>query len=308
VAQKLIFVTDPGIDGAFTLAVALHDPSLSLLGVAATAGNVDAGQATLNVQTIIDQVDPPRWPRIGAALPVDYDIDGRLLHGPRGLGGTTFPCAQLHHQHQSDKLIIDLARQNPNEMTVVVAGPLTVLARAFDRDPELPSLLQRVVCVGGNWREIGDASLVSEFHFFCDPQAARHVINAPTPFTLIPLDVTRQIIMSPTRLQDLPCPESRACRFLRQIVPFGIGATANRLGIEGFHLEDLLGILYLAKPGAFTTRSVGLDVETRGELTRGMCVVDTRGGGKANPRTEMAVEVDTEQVWDYVGQVLKRAG
>src|SRR5436309_1171199 len=129
-AQKLILVTDPGIDGAFAIALALFDPDLEVLSLAATAGNVDADQATRNVQTVVEQLDPPRWPRLGAALPVEYEQDGTRLHGPNGLGGVTFPCAQLHHAHPSDKLVADLVRQNPHEVTVVTLGPPTVLARA----------------------------------------------------------------------------------------------------------------------------------------------------------------------------------
>src|SRR5947209_13096950 len=138
--RKIVLVADPGIDAAFAIALALHDPEINVLGLAATAGNVNAEQATKNVQILIEQIDPPRWPRLGAALPVEYDIDGTRLHGPGGLGGASFPCAQLHHQHSSDKLVVDLVRQHPGEVTVVNLGPLTVLARAFDRDPELPSL------------------------------------------------------------------------------------------------------------------------------------------------------------------------
>src|ERR1700688_3267142 len=102
-ARKVILVADPGIDGAFAVALALLDPDFDLVGLAATAGNVSAEQATRNVQTLIEQIDPPRWPRLGAALPVSYDLDAVNLHGPGGLGGIDFPCAQLHHPHPSDK-------------------------------------------------------------------------------------------------------------------------------------------------------------------------------------------------------------
>src|SRR5881227_3289837 len=118
-AQKLILVADPGIDGAFAIALALFEPDLEVLSIAATAGNVDAEQATRNVQTVVEQLDPPRWPRLGAALPVEYEMDGTKLHGPNGLGGVTLPCAQLHHAHPSDKLVADLVRQNPHDITVV---------------------------------------------------------------------------------------------------------------------------------------------------------------------------------------------
>ena len=96
-AHKVIIVTDPGIDGAAAIALAIHDPELEVLCLAATAGNVPADQATQNVHAVISQFDPPRWPRFGAALPVAYDEDGRRLHGPNGLGGLSFPSIELHH-------------------------------------------------------------------------------------------------------------------------------------------------------------------------------------------------------------------
>jgi inosine-uridine nucleoside N-ribohydrolase len=305
-ARKVILVADPGIDGAFAIALALQDPDLDVLGVAATAGNVDEVQATKNVQTVIEQIDPPRWPRLGAALPAGYDVDGKRLHGPEGLGGTSFPCAQLHHPHPSDKLLSDLVRQNPKDVAVVVLGPLTVLARAFDRDPELPGLIQQIVCVGGAWHEPGNASAVAEFHFYCDPEAARQVLRCGAPLLLVPLDVTRKLFLSPTELLELPAPESKTCSFLRKIVPFGIGATSNLYGQEGFHLKDVLGVAALAVPQALTTRPVVVDVETRGELTRGMSVVDARRTQRGTPNADLAVHVELEPVRAYMDRVLRQ--
>src|ERR1700687_5383907 len=110
--RKVVLISDPGIDGAFAAALALFDVDLDVVGLAATAGNISAEQATKNVQILVEQMDPPRWPRLGAALPADYGVDGARLHGPGGLGGVEFPCAQLHHLHPSDKLVIDLVRQS----------------------------------------------------------------------------------------------------------------------------------------------------------------------------------------------------
>src|SRR5262249_1292566 len=171
--RKVVFVTDPGIDGAFAVSLALLDPTIDVLGLAATAGNIGAEQATRNVHIIIEQVDPPRWPRVGAALPVEYDAEGSNLHGPGGLAGVEVPCAQLHHPPARDKLIIGLVRQFPREVSVVLMGPATVFARALDRDPEVASLVERIIFLGGAWHEPGNAGPVAEFHFYCDPVAAR---------------------------------------------------------------------------------------------------------------------------------------
>src|SRR5437764_10834966 len=116
--HKVVVIADPGIDGAFAVALALNDPDLEVLALLATAGNVSAEQATSNIHILIEQLDPPRWPRLGAALPVEYEIDGTRLHGPGGLGGVHFPCAQLHHPHPSDKLLSDLVSQHTKEVTI----------------------------------------------------------------------------------------------------------------------------------------------------------------------------------------------
>jgi inosine-uridine nucleoside N-ribohydrolase len=303
-AHKVVLLTDPGIDGAFAITLALFDPDIDVLGLAAAAGNVKAEQASRNAQTVVEQLDPPRLPRFGTALPAEYDIDGTRLHGPTGLGGSKFPCAQLHHKLASDKLISDLVRQFPKEVTVIAMAPLTVLARAFDRDPELPLLMQRLICLGGAWHEPGNASPVAEFHFYCDSLAARQVLRCGAPTMLVPLDVTRKLVFSPSDLLQLPNPDSRACRFLREIVPFGIGATSNLYGVEGFHLKDVVGVAAVALPGAISTRPMSVDVETRGELTRGMSVVDARTTAP-KPNVDLAVGVDVQAVRDYMGRILR---
>jgi inosine-uridine nucleoside N-ribohydrolase len=304
--HKVIIVADPGIDGAFAITLALFDPNLDVIGLAATAGNVSAEQATKNTQILIEQVDPPRWPRLGAAVPATYDIDGVALHGPGGLGGKDFPCADLHHQHSSDKLLIDLVRQNPKDVTIVVLGPLTTVARAFDRDPELPGLIQRLVCVGGTWREPGNANAVCEFHFYCDALAARQVLQSGVPTLVLPLDVTHRLLFSPTELFELPAPDTSACRFLRQIVPHGIRKTSHLYGVEGFHLKDVAGIAALAIPDIFTTKSMVVDIETRGELTRGMMVVDSRPVPKKTANVELATGVEVAPIREYIRLTLQQ--
>jgi inosine-uridine nucleoside N-ribohydrolase len=303
-ARKLIIVTDPGIDGAFAVALALHDPELDLIGLAATAGNVSAEQATRNVHILIEQLDPPRWPRLGAALPIEFDIDAVKLHGSGGLGGVDFPCAQLHHPHPSDKLISDLVHLYPNEVAVVLMGPLSTFARVLDRDAEMATLVERLIIVGGSWHEPGDASAVAEFHFFCDPPAARQVLRCGAPITLLPLDVTRQLLLAPTELLALSDSESPTTRFLRRIVPQGIAGAASLYGVEGFYLQDVLGLIPLVLPSALTTRPVAADVELRGELTRGMSVFDMRWGVAPKPNVELATHVDVAAVRQYIQRIL----
>ena len=305
--RKVIIIADPGIDTAFAVALALNDPNLDVVAVLPTAGNVSADQATANVHTLVDEVDPPKRPRLAAALPAKYESDGIAFHGPGGLGGVTFPCATRHTLHPADKVLCELARENPREVTVVNLGPLTTLATALDRDPELPAILDQTVIIGGCWREAGNAGPVAEFHIHLDPDAARRVLAATLHPLLIPLDVTRRLIFSPSDLLALPNPESRTCRFLRQIVPYGIRASSNLYGIEGFHLKDVLGVAALALPAAVTSDAHHVDVETRGALTRGMTVIDTRPtpAGAANARVATGVAV--ADVREYILKTLSNA-
>jgi inosine-uridine nucleoside N-ribohydrolase len=305
--QRVILIADPGIDTAFAVALAITDPNLDVLGLLATPGNVSAEQATQNLHTLVEQLDPPRWPKLGAAPPVVYDSDGTDLHGPGGLGGTSFPGVKKHTTVSSEKQLLELIHEFPGQITIVNLGPLTVLAQAFDRDPELPKMVERIVCLGGAWHEPGNASAVAEFHFACDPASARRVLRCGAPMVLIPLDVSRKILLSPSDLLDLPNPDSRTCRFLRQIVPFGIRATANAYGVEGFHLKDVLGVFAIARPSSLTTRHLFVDVETRGELTRGMSVVDVRSNASDKPNVHLGIGVDVHAVRKYIDETLGRA-
>ena len=306
--QKVILIADPGIDTAFAVALALLDPKLDVVALCATAGNVPALQATTNVHTLIAQLDPSRWPRIGGAPLVRYEVDGTRLHGVDGLGNADFPAISLHAPTASDRLVVELVRQSPHELTVVCLGPLTVLAAALSRDPGIAKQIDRVVCIGGAWREPGNSSAMAEFHFFCDPTSARKVLQSGANITLIPLDVTRKLIFSPSDLLELPAPESKTSQFLRKIVPFGIRASSNLYGIEGFHMKDVLGVAALARPKALTLQPYYVDVETQGELTRGMSVVDARPNPASPPNVDLAIGVDAVGVRDYIFETLRQAG
>src|SRR5436190_17917577 len=126
-AQKVILVADPGIDTAFAVALALHDPDLDVIGLVASAGNIPADRATQNVHLLINAMDPPKWPRLGAALPVQYEVDGTRLHGPDGLGNIELPPVTLHSPTAGDKTIVELIREYPHEVAVVILGPATMV-------------------------------------------------------------------------------------------------------------------------------------------------------------------------------------
>lgn len=305
--EKVLIISDPGVDGAFALTLALLDPSLDVQAICATAGNVSAEQATRNVHILIEQLDPPRLPRIGDAPPMELELNGTKIHGRNGLGGVELPYASLHHPHPADKLILDLARQFPHELTILVLGPTTVLAHALDRAPELSGFLRRIVFVGGAWHVPGDVRAVAEMHVACDPLSARQVLRSDVPVTLIPLDVSQKLILSPTELQELPGQERRATRLLSRIVPYAIGATESQYGVEGFHLLDVVGVIALSAPQLLTTQPAHADVEEMGELTRGMTVIDTRWSRPRPANIDLAVDLNVSGAKEHIREILSHS-
>lgn len=289
--KKTIIIGDPGIDTAFALALGLLHSELDVVAVAATAGNVSAEQASDNVHNIIEHLDPDRLPRIGQAVPVGFEPFGKNSCGSNGLCGLTLAPVNKLHGHPADKVIVEEARKHHHGIHAVVLGPTTVLARAIERDPEITIHLKGIVVVGGVIQESGDAGPVSEYHFHADAQAARKVIRCGVPLVLIPLDISRKFAFSPAELDELLAGDSTVCNLLRRMVPGGMRFSAEHCGIEGLILPDLAGICWMLWPQLFVTKLRVMDIETSGELTKGMCVVDSRPTRKT-PNVELVIEAD----------------
>lgn len=305
--RKTVIVADPGIDAAFAIALALLDSSLEVVGLIATAGNVGPEQATRNTLVVVEQIDPPRWPRVGAALPIRYEVDATKFHGRNGLGGLNFPCVELAHMPLGDKLLADLLRQHPREISALVLGPSTVLARAFDYLPDLPHLFERIVLAGGTRHEPGNATAVAEFNFYCDPVAVRTVLQCGAPIVQVPLDISRKLVFSPAELPKLPSAHTRVGKFLRQLLPAALAPAASLYGVEGVPLGSVVALVALARPELMTLKPMVVDVETRGELTMGAAVFDMRWGMGHRSNVDLVVDADWAGVREYIREWLSEA-
>jgi len=293
--RKVILDVDPGIDDAVAVCMALFDPGLEVVAITAVGGNVPPNQATRNVQAILSQLDPPRWPRVGAASPPEHGLpaSGRHLFGPDGLGGADFQVAELRDPHPSEKIICDEVRADPEAVTIVALGPLTNLARAFARDPELPSVVGQIVMMGGAVSGPGNITPAAEFNIYCDPRSARAVFRSHCTKTLIPLDVTNRIIFTLDVLKQLPNESTRVGRFLQKLLPPAFRAYRQQFGLEGVRVHDAVALTALTHPHLFTLEEMAGDVETLGELTVGATVFDRRRVPAW--RHNMAVAVDVEK-------------
>ena len=314
-ARKVILDCDPGIDDAMALCMALFDPRLEVIAVTAVGGNCSPSQATRNVQAIIEQLDPPRWPRLGAAsMPDDgLPVDGRHLHGADGLGGAHFDVAELHHLHLSEKVICDHVRaESEGSVTIVALGPLTNLARAFQRDPELPSWIGQIVMMGGAISGPGNITPAAEFNIYCDPRSAQAVFRSHSTKTLVPLDVTNRVVLSYDLFNQLPDESTRVGGFLRTILPPAFRGYRRQFGLEGIHVHDAVALTAVCHPELFTTEEMAGDVETMGELTCGMTVFDRRRVPAWRHNMDVAVDMQTDKVTEVIVRRLidaaRRAG
>ena len=307
--QKIIIDADPGIGDALAIGLALDSPHFDVVGVTATAGVVSGTQAKKNLVAVIEQVDPPRHPRLGDAS-FEYPpekpaaggawISSRDLHGANGLGEMEGRVLNLHHAHSAHKIMIELVRSFPNEITIVTLGPLTNLAIACDRDPEFSSLVKRVVCLGGASMNTGDVTPAAEFNIFSDPEAARTVMTCPLTLTIVPLEVSNQPGLTMNQFMRFPQHQSEGfAGLISKLVPFYFRTHHQHLGIEGISLQEVTALAAVVHPDWFETERIAVDIETRGELTRGMTVFDFRGTQRWQGNIDVVRSLQGSSVVDF---------
>jgi len=311
VARKLMIDLDPGIGDAVAAVLAMLDPEIDLLALTATAGCVTGKVATRNLHGILAQVDPGKWPRIGAAEAAPAARRPLLakeleeLNGPTGLGDLEIVAPELHHRHESSKLMIDIVRSNPYQVTLLTLGPLTNVAAACERQPDFLSQLGGLVCLGGSVSNPGDATPVAETNIYLDPEAARTVLGSPEVKTLVPLDATNAAVITFENFNRISVGQSRGALFLQQLLPFYFRAHHQFLGMEGIRLREVVALAHVARPSLFRIQPLEVDVEIRGELTRGMTVFERRTPSSGKTNASVLVEVDTQGVVDYVTALLR---
>ena len=203
-------------------------------------------------------------------------------------------------------MICDQIREAPHAVTIVALGPLTNIARAFIRDPELPALVGRIIIMGGTIAGPGNITPAAEFNMFCDPASARAVFRSPSTKTLVPLDITNRIELSYDLFHQLPDESTRIGRLLRQLLPPVFRGYRQQFGLEGIHVHDTVTLMALLRPDLFTTKSMAGDVETQGELTVGATVFDRRRVPAWRHNMEVAVEMQKDAVIEAILSNLKR--
>ena len=321
-ARAVAIDTDPGIDDALALMLALRSPELSVELITTVAGNVPVRQGTDNARRLLTLIGPETTSALamGAAAPLKRRLHtARHVHGSDGLGGLSrlrtpsgtlrFPIAAPKAERDAAGRLVDLARRRGRALTIVALGPLTNISSAIRRDAAAMRRIQRLVIMGGVVRGPGNVTPCAEFNVFVDPDAAQEVIASGIPITLVPLDATRQVRLTREFLRrhlgGSRGPWAVALRALTRDLLSG------SRGREGFPMHDPLAVASVILPGLLRTESLPVQVETRGAGTLGMTAADLRKPVRAEPgwhRVDVATGVDAGAALDLLAERVLEAG
>ncbi len=305
-ARKIIIDTDPGQDDAVAILLALASPELEVVGITAVAGNVPLHLTEKNARKVCELAGrPDAKVYAGAVRPLVRPlVTAEYVHGKTGLDGPDLPepTMPLQAQHGVD-FIIETILSNPDgAITLCPLGPLTNIALALIRAPEIAPKICEIVLMGGGFFEGGNVTPAAEFNIYVDPQAADVVFKSGIPIVMMPLDVTHKALTSRVRVE----------RFRAMKTPVGDAAAAlldfferfdeQKYGTDGGPLHDPCVIAYLLKPDLFKGRACNVTVETASELTMGMTVVDWwRVTGRQANATVMR-DIDDEGFFDLLSE------
>jgi purine nucleosidase len=329
---------DTGIDDSLALLYAAASPEAEVVAVTCCSGNVEADQVAMNTLAVLElagrtDVEVALGRKVPLVRPLEVTPE---THGPHGLGYAELPVARrpLSQRHAAD-LIIDHARRRPGELTLVTLGPLTNLAVALEREPHLPSLLRRLVFMGGAFRVPGNTTPTTEWNIHCDPEAAKLVLDAfGAAAPLLPLglglDVTEQARVLPDHVVALarrsgsrpddsivlahgehPLEATRSVaanpivRFIADALRFYMEFHARYDGFYGAFIHDPLALAAALDPSLVTTQAVHVDVDTAGGPADGQTIADWRHLTGKPPNVDVAVEAAAEE---FLGRFIERVG
>jgi inosine-uridine nucleoside N-ribohydrolase len=300
-ARRVIIDTDPGIDDTMAIMLALASPELRVEGLTIVRGNVGVEQCARNALTILEIAGHADIPvAVGADKPLvrPYHGHGSTVHGQDGLGETGLSGTRPVPDRRAVDFLISRISASPGELTIIALGPLTNLALAVSIEPHLPRRVREVIVMGGAVATRGNATPVAEANINNDPEAARIVFHAGWPVTLVGLDVTHKVTMTPADLQHLAAAHTPVTDLITRITPFYLGAYKRMVGIDGFYVHDPTAVAVAIRPALFETREVYVDVVTDSERTLGQTIADFRNQWKTAPNVRVCLNVDAQGILD----------
>lgn len=308
--QKIIIDTDPGQDDAVAILLALASPEITVLGITCVAGNVPLPLTTRNARIICELAERPDV-RVfaGCDRPIARPlVTAEHVHGKTGLDGIELPdpVMPLQDQHAVDFLIETLRAEPEGTVTLVPIGPLTNIATALTRAPDIAARIQRIVLMGGAYFEVGNITPAAEFNIYVDPEAADIVFRSGVELVVMPLDVTHKALTNRARVEAFRALPGRVGPAVASWTDFFERFDKEKYGSEGAPLHDPCTVAWILRPDLFTGRHVNVEIELQGSLTLGMTVADWwRVSGRA-PNAMFMGGVDTEGFYALLTERLAR--
>jgi purine nucleosidase len=309
--RPVILDCDPGQDDAVAILLALASPEeIELLGITTVAGNVPLAKTQRNARLMCDVAGRRDVPvHAGCARPMLRPLHtAEYVHGKEGIDGAEIrdPVTPLAEGHAVDFLVDRLRRAEDESITLVAVGPLTNVALALIKAPEVGSKIREIVLMGGAMREGGNTTPAAEFNMYVDPHAAQVVLECGRPITVMGLDVTHQVLATPARIQRIRALGTKAAETVASMLLFFNRFDTEKYGSEGAPLHDPCTIAFLLKPALFQGKRVRIDVETTSELTMGATAVDFWGVSRRAPNAVWMHGVDAEGFFDLLTERLGR--
>jgi len=297
-AEKIIYDTDPGIDDALGLLLLAASPEIDLLAITVTHGNTSQEKCLNNALKLVELTGITKVPVArGAEEPLVKELSvAEETHGEGGLGyailpkSAISPCSELAHD-----LIIRVVRENPGEVTLLCVGPMTNIALAFLKAPEIVSKVRRIVSMGGAIHYPGNVTPQAEYNVFCDPEAFEIVLKSGIDFTLVPLDVTYQCILTTDHLEKITEARSEIRNFIFDSTRFYMEFHEDYQGIKGCAINDPLAAAILLDPTLVKNRDYFLTIELTSPTSKAKTIADHYGLLKSAPNAKVSMEVDVER-------------
>jgi purine nucleosidase len=283
---RIVIDSDPGIDDALAILLALSSPELDLAAVGVTGGNCSMEDGLRNALSILALGGRPDLPVCpGVALPlIRPPFTAPETHGDRGLGYARLPDSPAGpaDDHAVDRIIREIMAA-PGQVTLVAIAPLTNVALAIRREPRIVQAVREVIIMGGALRSDGNTTSLAEFNFFVDPHAAHIVLHSGMPMTLLPWDITKDILLMQADVDRLTALDSPVSDFIAEATRFYMEFHLACFGYSGCSICDPAALALAFMPGLARTEPMFVDIELASELTIGKTVIGYAGDTLAGP-------------------------
>ena len=304
--KRILIDTDPGIDDALAILLAIASPELSLEGLSVVHGNCSLEQAVINGLSVLELADATHIPlAVGCELPlVQPSLLAPETHGNTGLGYAELPEPRIRPtvQHGCD-FLIEKVMSNPGEITLVAVGPLTNIALAIRKEPRFAKLVKELIIMGGAIRHEGNTTALAEFNTYVDPHATHIVFHAGIPTTLVPLDVTYQCVLTSQDVDRLLKIDSPVSTFVRDTTNFYMGFHDDFQGIKGCVINDPLALALTFAPELCDYQELPVDVDISGGVSMGKTFADFFNYDKKPANMKVALGVRPR---DFIKLFLER--